>query len=124
MGVTYVEKGASRYIIGDTQPFDQKNEMFKRPLWNPVMSVLGKNSMPTLSCQKNKPGYMLKDQAAVNASWYLDDLCHNVQEKGGITCLFAWEWNGRFSYPRVSSGLKIYDTDPVSITRDIKTTTA
>ncbi len=31
MSVNYLEKGASRYLIGEAEPFDQKNEMFKRP---------------------------------------------------------------------------------------------
>ena len=42
MKVNYLEKGASRYVIGETQSFDQKNEMFKRPLWEPEMLGLGK----------------------------------------------------------------------------------
>ncbi|MCD4674979.1 MAG: reductive dehalogenase [Desulfobacula sp.] len=120
MKVNYLEKGASRYVIGETQSFDQKNEMFKRPLWDPKMLGLGKKFYKDKVMPKNKPGYMLKDQAAVNASWYLDDLCQKHTEKGGGKNLYAWDWNGRFSYPRVPSGLKISDEDPVSVTQGIK----
>ena len=38
----YVEQGAGRYVAGNIEPFDQKNEMFKRPFWDPQMKALGK----------------------------------------------------------------------------------
>jgi len=30
--VNFVDQGASRYLIGNVEPYDQKNEMFKRPI--------------------------------------------------------------------------------------------
>ena len=120
MDVNYLEKGASRYVIDDIQPFEQKNEMFKRPFWEPKMMALGKKFYKDRVMPRNKPGYMLKDQAAVNAAWYLENLCHSWNKAGGGTNLYNWDWNGRFAYPNAPSGLKILDTDPVSITRDIK----
>jgi reductive dehalogenase len=120
MSVNYMEQGASRYVVGDTRPFDQKNEMFKRPFWDPDLLDLGKRFYKDNVMPRNKPGYMLKDQAVVNASWYLDDACHSHAEKGGGRNLYAWDWNGRFSYPRVPSGLKISGDDPMSVTRDLK----
>ena len=38
----YVEQGANRYVTGNIEAFDQKNEMFKRPFWDPQMKALGK----------------------------------------------------------------------------------
>jgi hypothetical protein len=32
-----VGQGASRYVVGDVKPYDQKNEMFKRPFRDPPM---------------------------------------------------------------------------------------
>lgn len=121
MGANYVKKGASRYLTGDIEPFHQKNEMFKRPLWDPDLLPLGKKFYyEDVYPKNNKPGYMLKDQALVNASWQLDKLSHKFSEKGGGTNLYSWDWDGRFSFPRVPPGLKLSDIDPVSITQDLK----
>lgn len=120
MSVNYIEKGASRYLVGETNPFDQKNEMFKRPLWDKDFFSLGEKFYREKVSARNKPGYELKDQAAVNAAWYLDDLCHNYKNKGGGQNLYTWDWNGKFSFPRAHSGQKIQDQSPRSITLDIK----
>lgn len=113
-------KGASRYLIGETKPFDQKNEMFKRPFWDPELQDLRKSFYKNEVPPKNKQGYTLKDQAFANASWYLDECCHDYRKKGGGTNLYAWDWDGKFFYPRIPSGLKISNSDPTSITRVIK----
>ncbi len=120
MSVNYVEKGAERYLVEDASLFEQKNEMFKRPLWEKAYLGLGKRFYLDQVEPRNKPGYELKDQAAVNAGWYLDDLCHSHEKKGGGQNLYAWDWDGKFSFPRAPSGLKINDTDPEIVTRDIK----
>ena len=120
MSVNYVKEGASRYLLGEVTPFDQKNEMFKRPLWEEKFSDLGKRFYHDKVQPKDKPGYELKDQAAVNAGWYLDEVCHSADQKGGGKNLYAWNWDGNFSYPRAPFGLKIQDTDPRIVTRDIK----
>lgn len=120
MSVNYLKKGAERYLTGDVNPFEQKNEMFKRPLWDKNFSDLGKKFYIDRVSPRNKPGYELKDQAAVNAGWYLDDLSHSAFQKGGGKNLYSWDWDGNFSFPRVPSGLKIHTRDPQILTRDIK----
>ena len=120
MKINHVEKGASRYLNGDIEPFEQKNEMFKRPLWDEGLRRLGKKFYTDRVHPKNKPGYELKDQAAVNAGWYLDDLSHHAAAPGNGIYLYARDWNGEFSYPRVPSGLKIRNADPDDLSLDIK----
>ncbi len=114
-----VDEGAARYVRGDAPPFDQKNEMFKRPFWDPEVRDLFQRFYKDKVSPKDKPGYRLKDQAVVNAAWHLEShfgcgVC------GGRTGLYDWTWNGRFDFPRVPRGLKIDADDPAAVTRDMK----
>lgn len=115
----FVQQGASRYLTGDEGTFDQKNEMFKRPLWDPSMLDLGKKFYSDPVMPSDKPGYRLQDQAFTNASWHLES---NFAQgfTGGRTGLYAWDWDGKFDYPRVPSGLKISEDDPIAVTRGVK----
>jgi hypothetical protein len=97
----YVKQGASRYVVGPIETFDQKNEMFKRPFWDPQMKALGKKFYFTSVPPRNRPGYQLHDQSIVNASWRLNDEFSN----GGRRGLYDWNWDGNFWYPRVPPGL-------------------
>ena len=36
------EKGSSRYVVGEVKQYDQKNEMYKRMLWDPDLLEVGK----------------------------------------------------------------------------------
>jgi reductive dehalogenase len=117
--IGYVNKGASRYVEGDTAPFDQKNEMFKRPLWDPNFLEMGRKFYFESVMPRDKPGYELKDQALVNASWLLEnDFAQGT--RGGKMGLYSWTWKGEFDYPRVRPGLTIPDADPKLVTRDVK----
>ncbi|MBT8358432.1 MAG: reductive dehalogenase [Desulfobacterales bacterium] len=114
-----IEQGASRYVVGQVEQFDQKNEMFKRPFWDPTMLDLGQRFYTDKVKPKDKPGYTLNDQAMVNASWLLENtFAQGV--RGGRKGMYAWDWDGKFSFPRTPSGLKILDADPVAMTRQIK----
>ncbi len=56
IGVKYVGKGTDRYVVGNIIPFDQKNEMFKRPFWDPTMLELGSKFYYVRIMPKDKPG--------------------------------------------------------------------
>jgi epoxyqueuosine reductase len=116
----YVKEGAGRYLIDDIEPFDQKNEMFKRPWWDSAVSDLKDSFYLKPAIPRDKPGYELKDQASVCAGWYLDDLCHDAGAPENGVNLYAGEWDGKFSFPRVPSGLKIKNTDPETLSREVK----
>ena len=119
MKANFVDKGASRYVVGKVERFDQKNEMFKRSFWDPKMMDLGRKFYREEVMPTDKPGYRLQDQALVNAAWRLE---HSFAQgvKGGKRGLYAWEWDGKFSYPRAPSGLRISVDDPVKVTRELK----
>jgi reductive dehalogenase len=119
MNAEFVDTGARRYLIGNVEQFDQKNEMFCRPLWDEEMLDLGKKFYMTEVLPKDKPGFRLKDQSMVNAAWHLENtFAQGVA--GGRMGMYAWEWEQIFEFPLVPSGLKIDVTDPREVTRDIK----
>ena len=117
--VNSIDQGAGRYVTGDVRPFDQKNEMFKRPFWDPQMQPLGKKFYYDRVMPKDRPGYRLEDQAMVNAAWHLENTCAQGV-RGGRMGLYAWDWDGKFEFPRVPPGLKISTADPAAVTRQVK----
>jgi len=119
MKIASAEQGAGRYVVGKVGAFDQKNEMFRRPLWDPEMLALGKKFYMTEVPPKNKPGFRLTDQALVNAAWHLENtFAQGVA--GGRMGMYGWEWDRIFEYPRVPPGLKIDTDDPAGVTRTLK----
>ena len=119
MPTKFVDIGARRYVIGDVKPFDQKNEMFCRPLWDEKMLDLGKKFYMTEVPPRDKSGFRLKDQSVVNAAWHLENtFAQGVA--GGRMGLYAWEWKKIFEFPLVPPGLKIDTDDLHQITSDIK----
>ncbi len=119
LGVKAHPEGAQRYVVGRALPFDQKNEMFKRPLWDPALLDLGRRFYRDEARPQSKPGYRLEDQALVNAAWRLEDqFAKGIL--GGDTGLYAWGWDGRFSYPHVPPGLTLNVDNQKDLTRWIK----
>ncbi len=112
-------EGASRYINGEVIQFNQKNDGFKRPFWDPKMAQVREKFYNATVPPKNIPGYELKDQSAVNASWLLDSKFTDGNN-GGKKGLYEWEWDGRFDFPRVPKGCKTTEQDPEILTRQVK----
>ena len=122
MKVNYVDKGAERYIVGQVERFDQKNEMFKRAFWDPSVRDLGRKFYEGEVRPKAKPGYRLQDQALVNAAWHLENSFSKGVLGGGVG-LYDWNWDGRFLFPRVPPGMKITVDDPAEVTQEVKKAT-
>lgn len=117
--VNFVDQGADRHVAGRVECFDQKNEMFKRCRWESEVKHLGRRFYHDEIPPRDKPGYMLKDQSLVNASWRLEnEFARGVL--GGRMGLYNWNWDGRFDYPRPPAGLKIDGDNPVVLTREVK----
>ena len=117
--VRTVAQGARRYVVGRVAPFDQKNEMFRRPVWDPNLLSLGEKFYRSPVAPRNRAGRRLADLALVNASWHLENIC--AQGVGsGKTGLYAWQWEEIFNYPRVPRGLRIDTADPETVTRELK----
>jgi len=113
-----VAKGAGRYVVGHVERFDQKNEMFKRAIWDPSQKHIGQKFYIEEVMPKDKPGYMLKDQAFRNAAWYLE-MAFAMGISGGRVGLFAWE-SKLLGETRPPKGLKMEVDDPAKVTREIK----
>jgi epoxyqueuosine reductase len=119
MKTNFVDKGASRYVVGKVERFDEKNTIFPRLLWDAKMLDVGRKFYGAEVMPRDKPGYQLKDMAMVNAAWRLETNFARGNF-GGRMGLYAWEWGGKFDYPRVPSGLKISVDDPLKVTKDLK----
>jgi hypothetical protein len=118
-GYRYVEHGATRYVIGDVKHYNQKNEMFKRPFWDPQMLDLGKQFYQKPIMPTDEPGFQLHDHSVVNAAWRLEnEFAQSVM--GGRMGLYDWSWDGQFKFPRVPAGLKVSNKDPELITQRVK----
>ena len=113
------DKGSDRYVAGEVTQFDQKNEMFKRVLWDPELLELGNKFYKSPIHPTEIDGYRLEDYALVNASWLLEDN-FGRSCSGGQEDLYSWDWSGQFSYPSVPPGHKIDLDDPIKITSGIK----
>ena len=94
--ISHVKDGAQRYVIGDILPFDQRNEMFKRPLWDPEMLALKEQFYFATVAPRDKTGYRLYDQALVNAAWRLENE-YALGVRGGRMGLYAWDWDGQIT---------------------------
>ena len=113
------KQGANRYVVGEVKPYNQKDEMFKRPFWDPQMKDLGERFYRKPVLPKDKPGYRLQDQSLVNASWRLEnEFAQGV--RGGRMGFYDWNWDGHYNYPRVPDGLILDEKDPVTITLGVK----
>ncbi len=117
--VSYVDQGANRYVVGNVTPYDQKNEMFKRCWWDPSMAALGEKFYHAPVRPREKSGYRLKDLSLVNAAWRVErEFAQGV--RGGRMGLYNWTWDGKFSFPRVPSGLQISDDEARCMTGTVK----
>lgn len=110
-------KGASRYVVGEVQRFDQKNEMFKRPRWDESVAFgteFYQGHMP----REDKPGYTLKDLFFANTAWWLE-LGFARGILGGKEGLLAWDAK-QWGETKPPKGLKLTVDDPAKMTKVIK----
>ncbi len=109
--------GTSKFIAGEVQRFDQKNEMFKRPRWDPAMAEVAKKIFGYVYPQE-KYGHTLKDIVFKNAAWHIETgFAHgNVTHNTGM---YAWDMK-LVGVSRVPEGLKLEIKDPVKMSKDIK----
>jgi len=83
-------KGTSAYIVGEVKRFDQKNEMFKRSVWDPQFQDIGTKFFGRPKYPKNKDGFNLEDLAFSAAGWYIErafargNIIHN-------TGMYSWD---------------------------------
>ncbi|MFC2002869.1 reductive dehalogenase [Chloroflexota bacterium] len=116
--------GADRYVVGQVESFDQKNEALKRSTWDPAMRDMAKPyyaRFEGLDMPKEKEGYTLKELALEMASWHIALDFGSGQFTGGEG-LEAWEaWPvGRTDTTRMPKELKLEVDSPAEAAKVIK----
>lgn len=116
-GVETAPKSRNKYIAGDVQRFDQKNEMYKRARWDPAVMDLGKQMYGVIP-PRDKDGYTLVDRALQNSLWYLEmEFAHAlvIHNEG----LLGWDRKSA-DVLRVPPDAKLQITDPAIASRYVK----
>jgi epoxyqueuosine reductase len=119
-----VSKGASRYVVGKVERFDQKNEAFKRATWDPAMRDMAKAYYARysgLAMPEERIGYTIKELALTMAGWHVALDFGSGLFTGGEG-LEAWEAQplGKTSTTRIPKGLRLDVDDPAEMTKVIK----
>ncbi len=114
-----VAKGASRYVVGEVAPFDQKNEMFCRSRWDPTLSELRQKTWAAEEPREDIPGYALRDFAVEDAVWYLP-IEYTGGNNPGNKGLYSWQTKLWGVYGRPKVGVRMEVTDPARMSRHIK----
>lgn len=116
-------KGANAYVVGNAGKFDQKNNMFKRALWDPGQQKYGK--MYFLErwdgeelLKRDKVGFTLKDAAFEEAAWRLE-LEFGRANTVGNQGLYSWNFNESL-WMKLPKGERLNVDDPAKMTKDIK----
>ena len=114
-----VAKGAERYVVGEIERFDQRNNAFFRAVWDPSLIELGRQFYGIVY-PKDKPGYRLEDLAFDQAGWYAEQ-AFAMGNLGGNRGLYSWEspkiW---YSDYRPPTDLKLTVDDPSKMSQVIK----
>ena len=115
-----VAKGASRYVVGEIERFDERNMMFKRIEWDthPKLTHLYEKYYGVVMPNEDKPGFTLTDLALRNAAWWLE-MSFAKSIRGGKQGFLAWE-SEALGPNKPPTGLKITVDDPAKITRVVK----
>ena len=106
-----------KWIAGQVERFDQKNETFKRPFWDPEMKDVRRPVFGTVM-PKDKAGYRYEEMVFGDASWYLE-LGFAEGVIIGQTGLFAWD-SKLMGVSKPPEGLKVEFSNPAEATRDVK----
>ncbi len=124
MNPNLASKGANRYVVGEVERFDQKNEMLKRATWDPAVRDGGRvyyawyygAKMP-----KEKEGYTLKEMALAHAGWHVT-MDHGGAVFTGGEGLEVWEAQpfGKTDTCRIPRGLKQEFNESAEATEAVK----
>ncbi|UCB50446.1 MAG: reductive dehalogenase [Deltaproteobacteria bacterium] len=107
----------TKYNARDAQPFEQKNEMFKRVRWEPELREAGRSYYGIVTPQ-DRPGFRHEEIAFRNAGWALEmGFARGVIEKN--FGLYSWEDNTQ-GVNELPEGLKFDSGDPEYNTRLVK----
>ncbi len=124
MKPSLVSKGASRYVVGEVERFDQKNEVFKRATWDPTMRDMAKKYYARYEgsvMPEERAGHTIKELALSMAGWHVALDFGSGLFVGGEG-LEAWEAQpvGKTDTTRMPEGLELEIGNPARATKIIK----
>ena len=119
-----VAKGASRYVVGKIERFDQKNEVFKRATWDTALRDMARTYYARyngLAMPESREGYTIKELALAMSGWHVA-LDFGSGLFTGNEGLEAWEARpvGKTNTTRMPKGLKLEVEDRAEATIVIK----
>ncbi len=104
-------------MVGPIERFDQKNAMFKRIRWDPILQDI-RQRYSGVHYPKNKDGYSHEDLALLEASWYIERAFAHGSDIHN-TDMYSWET--KLEKRRlVPPELKLDIRDPKKISEHIK----
>lgn len=110
--------GADRYVAGELERFDQKNETLKRARWDPAVKHLGDRLYNFIVTDEGRAGYTLEDQAFLRAAGAVSDN-FGYKIAGGGEGLYSWQ--DSFVDPRIrTDGFRIKVDSSLVIAKKIK----
>jgi len=116
-------KGAERYVVGEIERFDQKDNALLRAAMEPELAHL--KEFYDILYPKETRGYRLEDLSIAQAGWYAEQ-AFAMGNMGGNRGLLSWE-SPKIFYsdfrPPPDAGLEANDPllkDPSQMTRTIK----
>jgi len=106
-----IAKGAGRYVVGNVESFDQKDEPFKRSTWDPEMRDMARKYYARfngLAMPEERAGYTLRELALEMAGWHVALDFGSGMFTGGEG-LEAWEARpvAKTDTTRMPKGLKL-----------------
>lgn len=107
--------GTEKYIVGEINRFDQKNEMFKRAKWQPENREFVKQFLAP-NQPKEEDGYTILDLSFREAGWYIEDgFGHGLDIHN--TGLYSWDSKAT---RRIVEGAKYEVKDDKQMSRNVK----
>jgi reductive dehalogenase len=111
-------RATSKYIVGQVERFDQRNDMYKRTRWDPELKELGKK-LWAATPPKGKEGYTLEERALENAGWYVEmAFARGVQTHD--FGLYAWNSPEMSQYHALPPETRLEGVDPARMSRLVK----
>ena len=115
-------RGTAKYFVGEMERFDQKNEMWRRPRWDPSQREIGKKVYGTAWLPREKQGYTRLDLALSVAGWHIETaFAHGLVTHD--TDLYKWERAILKPFGRAKQDLPAYPypvSDPAYMSKIIK----
>ncbi len=106
-------------IVGPLERFDQKNEMFKRSRWDPIMLDYGKKFYGWRKQLDDRKGYGHVEYALMDTGWYVERGFTNssmIHNRG----MFTWEMKDPRVTCTTSPDLKFDVQDKSNMSKKIK----